>query len=108
MNDFQDKTLTCRDCGAQFTFTASEQAWYKEKAFTNEPTRCPSCRAKRKAERGSFGGGGNFRGGDRGPRQMFKAICADCGQETEVPFKPTGEKPVYCREHFMQHSPRRA
>jgi len=106
--NYQDKTLTCRDCGQTFTFTADEQAWFAEKGFDNEPTRCPTCRAKRKAERNM--GGGGFRGGDRGqqgPRQMFKVNCADCGVETEVPFEPRGDKPVYCREHFAQHSPRR-
>lgn len=40
-------------------------------------------------------------GGDRGAdRQMFKAICSNCGKECEVPFKPTGSKPVYCRDCF--------
>ena len=36
-------------------------------------------------------------------RPMFDATCADCGQETQVPFKPTGERPVYCRECFAKH-----
>ena len=46
-----DKTLKCRDCGEEFTFTAGEQEFYKEKGFDNEPTRCPSCRKARKAQR---------------------------------------------------------
>ncbi|MCD6299193.1 MAG: hypothetical protein J7L93_01125 [Thermoplasmata archaeon] len=41
--------------------------------------------------------GGGF---DRPPREMHKAICADCGKETEVPFKPTEGRPVYCRDCF--------
>jgi CxxC-x17-CxxC domain-containing protein len=51
--------------------------------------------------RGGFGGGsrGGF-GGDRGPRQMHKATCDSCNQECEVPFRPTGERPVFCRECF--------
>lgn len=97
--NFQDKTLTCRDCGQEFVFTASEQAFYAEKQFANEPSRCPECRAKKKRERG-FGGGGFRNDRDRGPRQMFPAVCAECGKETEVPFQPTGEKPVYCRDCF--------
>ncbi|WP_342305829.1 CxxC-x17-CxxC domain-containing protein [Methanolobus sp. ZRKC5] len=48
-------------------------------------------------------GGGNFR--SSGPREMHKAICADCKQETEVPFKPTEGRPVYCRECFQNHRP---
>ncbi len=42
-------------------------------------------------------------GGNRGPREMHKAVCADCGQETEVPFKPTEGRPVYCRDCFQKH-----
>ena len=36
-----DKTLTCKDCGAEFVFTEGEQQFYAEKGFTNEPQRCP-------------------------------------------------------------------
>lgn len=61
--------------------------------------------------RRSFGGGGRgfgdrggFRGrsdrGDRGDRQMFKTVCSNCGKDCEVPFKPTGDKPVYCSDCF--------
>lgn len=49
----------------------------------------------------SFGGRRDFGGGDRGEdRQMFKAVCANCGKDCEVPFRPTGSKPVYCRDCF--------
>ena len=54
---------------------------------------------------GSGGGGGGFR--PSGPREMHKATCADCKQETEVPFKPSGDRPVYCRECFQKHKPAR-
>lgn len=63
-----DKTITCKDCGATFTFTESEQAFYKEKGFENEPQRCASCRAARKNQRSNRGGNGgnrNFGGGNR-------------------------------------------
>jgi len=43
--DYVDKTLTCLDCGAEFTFSASEQEFFASKGFTNEPGRCPDCRA---------------------------------------------------------------
>lgn len=49
--EYTDKTLKCRDCGAEFTFTAGEQQFYAEKGFTNEPVRCKACRDARKAER---------------------------------------------------------
>jgi len=44
---------------------------------------------------------------DRGPREMHKAICSDCGKETEVPFKPTEGRPVYCQECYKNHRPAR-
>lgn len=104
-----DRTLTCRDCGQSFTFTAGEQAFYLERGYT-EPQRCPACRAARKAQRGDSSGGGygNSYGGGRSggysssPRQMYPAVCSSCGRDTEVPFQPTAGKPVYCRECFQQ------
>jgi len=88
---FQDKTLTCKECGQDFVFTASEQEFYASKGFENEPGRCPNCRAAKKQQRG----------GDRRERQLYPAICSECGAETKVPFQPTGGKPVYCRECFQ-------
>lgn len=87
---YEDKQLTCKECGQEFSFTAREQEFYAEKGFENEPGRCPACRSARKQNRGN----------DRRQRQFYKATCADCGQETEVPFQPTGERPVYCRDCF--------
>ncbi len=94
-----DKTLVCADCGQEFIFSASEQAFFAERQFS-EPRRCPSCRAARKAQRGDFGGG---MGGSRyssGPREMFTATCSSCGGEAQVPFRPSGAKPVYCSSCF--------
>lgn len=91
---YEDKTLNCVECGSEFQFTASEQEFYAEKGFSNEPKRCPDCRTSRK--KGRFGGGG---GGDR---QMHDAKCAECGASTKVPFKPTGERPVYCSDCFQK------
>lgn len=91
---YNDKTLTCKDCGCEFVFTASEQEFYAEKGFTNEPGRCPECRAARKAQNRGYGR----------PREMFPAVCSACGKETTVPFQPTGDKPVYCRECYQPKS----
>ena len=50
--EYTDKTLTCKDCGAEFVFTAGEQQFYAEKGFENDPIRCKECRiAKKKARR---------------------------------------------------------
>jgi CxxC-x17-CxxC domain-containing protein len=126
-----DRTITCRDCGQEFTFTAGEQAFYQERGYS-EPQRCSSCRAERKAQRNasgydsgrssdrgssyssggggyssgggggySSGGGGGGGGYSSGPRQFYPAVCSECGKETEVPFQPRNDKPVYCRECFQ-------
>ena len=50
---YQDKVLTCADCGTQFVFSANEQAFYAERGFTNEPKRCPTCRQAKKQQRNS-------------------------------------------------------
>ncbi|HET8586426.1 MAG TPA: CxxC-x17-CxxC domain-containing protein [Candidatus Limnocylindria bacterium] len=115
---YDDRTLTCADCGTQFTFSASDQQFYADRQFS-EPRRCPTCRAARKAARGdgngsygngsygngSYGNGGYGNGGyARAPREMFSATCASCGREALVPFRPSGAKPVYCSDCF---SPRR-
>ena len=116
---YADKTLTCRDCGTDFVFTAGEQEFYAQKGFTNEPTRCPSCRQARKAGGGrSYGGdrddsyrgggsrggysGGESRGGFGGEREMHTATCANCGGEALVPFVPRGDKPIYCSNCYQQ------
>lgn len=93
-----DKTLTCRDCGTNFTFTASEQDFFHTKGFTNEPGRCPSCRAARKDNR--TGTGYSSAGGADRQREMFSVVCAQCGKNAQVPFQPRGDKPVYCSDCF--------
>jgi CxxC-x17-CxxC domain-containing protein len=94
-----DKQLTCRDCGATFDFTMGEQEFYAQRGFTNEPTRCPSCRAARRASREA--GYGSSEGSYGRPRRtMTPAVCSACGKQTEVPFVPSGDKPVYCSECF--------
>ena len=87
--DFLDKTLVCKECSNEFVFTAGEQEFYAEKGFENEPARCRDCRDKRR--RGSR---------ENSERHMHAVICAECGKETEVPFEPKTERPVYCRDCF--------
>lgn len=91
---FEDKVLVCRDCGNEFVFTAGEQEFFAEKGFENEPSRCPACRAARRQR---------ATGGERPRRELFSAICSDCGVETQVPFRPSGDKPVYCRDCYQKN-----
>lgn len=93
----------------------------KQKAFSEDGINMgrDNRRGGRDSGRDRRGGGfdsefrprGQFSGGPRrqfsGPKEMHKAVCAECGQECEVPFKPSGDRPVYCRECFAKHKPQR-
>src|SRR5262249_2866244 len=101
-------------CGEDFTFTAGEQEFYKNRGLEHEPTRCKNCREARKATRGdgygnssgySSGDRGNDRGGDRGDREMHTVTCSDCGTVARVPFLPSSGRPVYCRDCYRSHKP---
>jgi CxxC-x17-CxxC domain-containing protein len=94
--NFVDKTLKCRDCENDFVFTAGEQEFYQQKGLMNQPGRCPSCRIARRNSSGGTGG----RSGERAPREMHDVICAECGAETQVPFLPKNDRPVYCSSCF--------
>lgn len=87
---FEDKTLVCKDCGAEFVFTAGEQEFYAEKGFQNEPARCKECRSNRKNARS-------------GQREQYDAVCADCGQACKIPFVPKDDRPVYCDDCLKNH-----
>jgi len=95
---FEDKTLQCSDCGATFTFSAEEQEFFQTKGYTNEPKRCPACRETRRSQRYGYD---NY--GSRSRRQMFPAVCAECGKETEVPFEPREGRPVYCSDCYTKN-----
>ncbi len=83
---YEDQTLICEDCGAEFTFTAGEQEFFAEKGLTNVPKRCPECRKARKKSR----------------KRLYDAVCSKCGAQTQVPFKPIEGKEVFCKECFAQ------
>ena len=86
---FEDKTLICKECGAEFIFTAGEQEFYQAKGFVNEPQRCKDCRDTRKQA-------------SKADREMHVAICASCGAEAVVPFQPREDRPVYCSDCFAK------
>ena len=96
---FQDINLQCADCGCEFVFSSSEQEFYEQKGLTNYPKRCKICRNNRKSANSRGGGGGRR---DSYQKRMYDTVCAGCGCETQVPFQPTGERPVYCRECYSK------
>jgi len=98
---YEDRTLTCQDCGESFTFSADDQQYHAEKGYTNEPKRCPSCRQARRGDRGDRGDGG-YGGYRSSRREMHPAVCAQCGKDTQVPFQPRGDRPVYCSDCFSK------
>lgn len=99
----EDKTLQCAECGQKFVFTAAEQEFFASKGYVNEPKRCPTCREARRSQRGP----GGRAGGDsyRAQREMYPAVCASCGKETQVPFQPRQGRPVYCNDCYSRVGP---
>ena len=90
-----DRTLICVECGGEFIWTAGEQEFFNARGFSNEPKRCRSCRAVRRTEQQ----GGMFQ---ESPREMHPIVCAECGTESTVPFRPRGDRPVYCSDCFSK------
>ena len=93
---FQSKTLQCKECGESFDFTEGEQEFFAEKGFTNEPSRCPTCRQERKSRVREQG--------NRRNRPMFEVPCDGCGGIARVPFQPDGSRPVYCSDCYRSNS----
>jgi CxxC-x17-CxxC domain-containing protein len=96
---FQDKSLTCAECGTEFVWTAGEQMFFADKQFKNEPKRCKACKGKRTTRAGDGGSAGS------GGRVETRATCSACGKETTVPFRPTQGRPVFCKECFQTRRP---
>ncbi|MDQ7779162.1 MAG: CxxC-x17-CxxC domain-containing protein [Planctomycetota bacterium] len=102
---FEEKTLSCVECGKTFAFTTEEQEFHEKKGYKTEPKRCPACR-ELKRSRGGGGSGGS--GGSRrpmdssAPRVVHETTCSACGGKAEVPFKPRLDRPVYCNDCFAK------
>ena len=94
MEMLEDETLVCKECGNEFVFTASEQAFYQEKGFLNKPTCCKDCRNAKKAA-------------VKATRTFYTTVCAQCGGEAKVKFQPSSDRPVYCSNCFEERSGKR-
>lgn len=90
---YEDKTIICADCGQEFVHSAEDQARYAERGFDHEPKRCRDCRTKRKSPSSR---------GPRGSRESYEVVCSECGATTTVPFKPSEDRPVYCRDCYRK------
>jgi len=99
---YTDRTLTCVECNSEFTFSADDQEFHAKKGY-QEPKRCPNCRQARRGSRGD--GGGGYGGG---ARQMYDVTCDNCGAQTQVPFMPRQDRPVYCSDCFSKMKPQRS
>lgn len=100
---FLDRMLNCRECGNDFVWTAGEQAFYASKGLENIPGRCPTCRAAARAARkaGTPSSAGR-------PREFFPAVCGRCGVQTQVPFQPRNDRPVFCSSCYDEVRAERA
>jgi len=89
--DFSDRVLKCVVCGKEFIFTADEQRFFHAKNFVNDPKHCKECKAKRAASASRT-------------RPETRTVCAECGTETTVPFRPNQGRPVLCRACFEKQT----
>ena len=96
---FEDREVTCLDCGVAFIFSAEDQEFFAQKGYS-EPKRCSSCRAARKANGSGGGRSGGGRGGYGGQRPQYNVTCSGCGCQTTVPFEPKSGRPVYCSDCY--------
>lgn len=99
---FVDETIKCRDCGREFVFTVAEQREFASLGREWPPSRCADCRAARKARQAAQGIDVSAPRSSKQGRELFPAICAECGAQTQVPFQPRTDKPVYCSACFSR------
>lgn len=94
--NYTDQQLQCVECGKTFDFSADDQEFYATKGYSS-PKRCPECRESRKARNNHSRGGGGYR-----ERKEYSVVCAQCGCETTVPFKPNNDRPVFCADCYRK------
>jgi CxxC-x17-CxxC domain-containing protein len=96
--EHQDRTIKCVDCGEEFTWTAGEQVFFHDKGLRNEPKRCKPCKQAKNERLAAIAAAQSS-----GVRQRIEVSvqCAQCGQQTTVPFYPSQGRPVYCRSCFL-------
>jgi CxxC-x17-CxxC domain-containing protein len=102
MSEYRDKMLICIECKQEFNFTAGEQLFFADKGLRNEPKRCKTCKAKKNERFNLIQGGPPVIVVPQRSRTEVAVTCAQCGVGTTVPFLPTQNRPVYCRDCFVR------
>ena len=87
-----EEKMLCAVCGAEFAFEEEEKEMYARMGFNKGPMRCKACRGTQKALESAV----------KPPKETYTALCDACGKETQLPFKPKGDKPVYCKACFLK------
>ena len=100
--EFLDRSIGCNDCGNDFTWTAGEQAFFRDKNLQNPPKRCKDCK-QAKNERLAAIAAAQASGVKQ--RIEVSVACARCSEVTTVPFYPSQGRPVYCRSCFLEMNP---
>lgn len=97
-SEFHDENLKCVDCGQSFLWTAGEQIFFHDKGLKNPPKRCKACKQAKNDRLAAVSASHTS-----GVRQRIEVtvVCAQCGQQTTVPFYPSQGRPVYCRACFL-------
>ena len=97
-SEYQDRSIKCVDCNENFIWTAGEQVFFHDKGLKNEPKRCKPCKQAKNERLAAIAAAQSS-----GVRQRIEVSvqCAQCGQQTTVPFYPSQGRPVYCRSCFL-------
>jgi len=97
-SEYEDRSIKCVDCTEPFIWTSGEQAFFHDKGLKNEPKRCKPCKQAKNERLAAITAAQTS-----GIRQRVEVSvqCAQCGQQTTVPFYPSQGRPVYCRSCFL-------
>jgi CxxC-x17-CxxC domain-containing protein len=97
-SEYQDRPIKCVDCAEEFIWTAGEQVFFHDKGLKNEPKRCKPCKQAKNERLAAIAAAQTS-----GVRQRIEVsvLCAQCGQQTTVPFYPSQGRPVFCRSCFL-------
>jgi CxxC-x17-CxxC domain-containing protein len=96
--EFPDRKIHCVDCNEDFIWTGGEQMFFHDKGLKNEPKRCKPCKQAKNERLAAITAAQTS-----GVRQRVEVSvnCAQCGQQTTVPFYPSQGRPVFCRSCFL-------